>query len=463
MDDLKRVFGPGENRKVVYSLTLIVMIVLVTVIGGLIMSSISRGKHRDFFRWHQAAVRALNGEPLAYMGEGLPPDDERLKFYKLPPAFAVCIAPLGWLDYRTFVAVWYLSAVGAAAVSVLLVVKMVHGRWLPGDPRQFLLPLVGALGFIVDDLRSGNNNTHLLAMLTLAVYLAHRNWSSVGGLAAGLAISWKIFPAAALPALLLMRRWKLVGWSIVGVAIWMLVLPGAVRGYGRHWNETVAWYRRIVNPYVTGNQVRQWRDQGMSKKNQSLYSLAHRLCRPVDARSGLSEGFPDRAFFVNLMDLPRKTVDVIFAALVALGAAGIAAVGLRRRPPPGGLAAATDLAIACLFTVLASPIAWTYFYAFALPALVVGAHLAFDPAGPSGLRRLCAAAWFVSIPLILGGLVTYARAVGTLTWLGIVWFVVMLAVRSRVDRLRPAIPSLEPSPTAAHTASSPAVDPTAPS
>jgi len=417
-----------------YRIALVVLVAVFAVKGALVLRSTRRGKHRDYIRWHWVAVRALAGEPLAdppgtvYETEG----EEGLKFYKLPPAFAVCIAPLGWLPYDAYVVVWYAGSVAAAAAAVLLTMKLLHGRCIPADPRALLLPVAGAAAFILDDVHNGTNNLHLLALLVLGFYLAWRKRPGLGGLSIGLAISWKAFPAAALPVLLLTRRWRLLMWSLVGTAVWTLTVPGAVRGYRRQWTETHAWYQRIIAPYAKGQKKRQWATQGLSKKNQSVHALTHRLLRKVDARSGAAEDYykyTDAPFFVNLVSLPRGVVNAIFAGLVAVAAAAIGVVCLRGRAPPTRLVAATDLALASTFILIASPIAWTYFFALLLAPMSVGAYLLFAGGESPRLRRICAVACIAGVPLILGGLSTHARAVGSLTWLGILWFAVMLIVR----------------------------------
>ncbi|HUU21556.1 MAG TPA: glycosyltransferase family 87 protein [Phycisphaerae bacterium] len=426
--------GPRGGARTAYRIALVVLVAVFAVKGVLVLRSTRRGKHRDYIRWHRVAVRALAGEPLADPpGTVYQAGEEGLKFYKLPSAFAVCIAPLGWLPYDAYVVVWYAGSVAAAALAVLLAMKLLHGRCIPADPRALLLPAAGVLAFVLDDVHNGTNNLHLLALLVLGFYLAWRKRPGLGGLSIGLAISWKAFPAAALPVLLLTRRWRLLAWSLVGTAVWTLAVPGAVRGYRRQWTETCAWYQRIIAPYAKGQKKRQWATQGLSKKNQSLHALAHRLCRKVDARSGAAEDYHKYTaapFFVNLVSLPRGAVNAIFAGLVAAAAAAIGVVCLRGRAPPTRLAAATDLALASTFILIASPIAWTYFFALLLAPMSVGAYLLLGGCESSHLRRICAAAWIGSVPLILGGLSDYARAVGSLTWVGILWFAAMLIVRA---------------------------------
>jgi len=436
MQDRPGTIGPRTNPAKVYRIAMVVLVVIFATKTALVLRSVRKGKDRDYIRWYAAAVRVLEGEALAeapgyVIGSA---GAEGLRFYKLPPAFAVCIAPLGLLPYQVYVVVWCAGSVAAAAVALLLTMRLLYGRSLPEDPALLLVPLIGVFAFVMDDLHNGTNNLHLLALLAGGYYLAGRGWPSGGGLSVGLAISWKAFPAAALVAMLLTRRWKLLAWSLVGTFVWTLAAPGAVRGYRRQWNETSAWYGRIVSPYLVGGEQRQWAHQGLGKKNQSIRGLAHRMLRKVDIHTGYTEDFPPDAAFVNVASLPPSAPNAIFAGLVALAAAAIGFVCLRQRAPPTPRAWATDLAIASCFILVASPIAWTYFFSLLLAPLAVGAYVVLGPGKLPSMKRPCAIALIATMPLILGGLNTYTRSFGALTAAAVLWFVVSLMVRRKLLR-----------------------------
>lgn len=468
----------ASNRKI-YTLFLVVLAVAFLVKGALVLNSARRGKQRDYPRWHKIARCVLDDQPLAdplsrvtflqspttapaatqpqdapatepaptapaagqpdgAAGAGAddePPavhGDKGLKFYKLPPAFAVYIAPFGLLSYWPYIVAWYLSSVLAYAVAVGLTMRLLHGRWLPADPRALIFPVLLTLPFAMDDVHNGTNNLHLLAMLVAGFYLASRKLNWAGGLAVGMAITWKAFPAAVLPVLLVTRRWRLLGWSLAATVLWTLVVPGLVRGYERQWQETGLWYQRIVGPYMRGARQRQWKTQGRSEKNQSTQALLHRLLRPVDAISGFprgSEHVSDAPLYVNLASLSRSAVNAAFVVVVLLLLVGAAAVGLPRRAPPTADAWAADASLACGFVLLASPIAWTYFFTLILVPAALAAKAAHDPARSKRLRRLCVVAWVVSFPLMFSGLLDAARAVGALTLLAVLWYGVALACR----------------------------------
>jgi hypothetical protein len=465
------------TRKRAYLILAAVLAVFFTVKGFLVVRSRAR---RDYSRWHDVARLALSGEPLADLrgaeATGLPDRAGRQTFYKLPPAFAVYAAPLGRLDYVHYVLVYYLINVLATVVAVFLAVRLLTGRWLPGNPWPMVIAVAFILPAVHDDLHCGNNNLIILVLMLAAAWLAARRWllvggpplgpedqppppmperpsrarqvaavalNAAGGLALGLAVSLKAFPAAMVAILPLMRRWKLAVWSLVGIVVWTLLVPGVLRGFQPTWRDTWAWGERIIFPYFRGGEKVQWDEKGVSIRNISLWGQVHRFTRPVDALDAVIRDPEDpRRLYVNVVSVSPKTASLIFLAVLAGIAAAIAAVCLRR-PPPGRLPAAVDLSIAMLFVLLATPIAWMYFYSLLLlPALTLAALMWEHYMKPMG--------WLAAIALIDAALLMVAsalpavQALGGPMWVALGWLIVLLVVRGKMPR--PARPAAESEP-----------------
>jgi hypothetical protein len=422
-------------NRTAYTIALSVLAIAFVVKGALVLDSCSRGKHRDYFRWHRVAQRVLADEPLAEPHGYVPGEkgEEGLKFYKLPPAFAVYIAPLGLLPYTAYVITWIVLSFASAVLAAMLLMRMLAGRFLPADARILLFPAFGAVAFVMDDVHNGTSNLFLLAMIVAGFALAAWSLRWLGGLSIGMAITWKAFPAPLLPVLVLTRRWRLAGWTLAGIVLWTLLVPGAIRGFARQYDETSAWFGRIIEPYIAGGEQRQWKTQGLSEKNLSLYAVTHRLLRRVDWRSGFDEGFPEDASFVNVLDLPKRVVNGIFAAGVAACMAAVGVVGLRRAPPKDAKLWACDGAIGACMILIASPIVWDYFLALLLLPMTVGSWLAVRWPGRA-LRRGAGGVWIASAVLIPLGLWEPARSVGVLAWLVVAWLVLMLVARPSLFR-----------------------------
>ncbi len=100
-----------------------------------------------------------------------------------------------------------------------------------------------------------------------------------------------------------------------------------------------------------------------------------------------------------------------------------------RKPMDWGI----ELSIAMLFMLLASPIAWTYYYNVLILPMAIAGRVLLD--GPRRLRILCVWAFALTLALMLAALDQYARAFGPLMWLGVMWLGVMCVLRARVDQL----------------------------
>lgn len=146
----------------------------------------------------------------------------------------------------------------------------------------------------------------------------------------------------------------------------MFVLPGAVRGFERNAEEVRQWANLMVGDQ-SGNSMAARSSVGFTRRNQSLLSLAHRLTRDVEA------GENDHGITVNFVDLPPRASQFVgLSAVALLGAVLLLVARCRFAPTPA--AHAQETAMVLVLVVLASPLAWTYFFCWLLPAWAVALH-----------------------------------------------------------------------------------------
>jgi|GEM_PF-1294856 len=447
-----------ETRRKGYRAAFVFIAFVVLLRGGLVAHAIYRDQPKDYDRWYKVARWCLQGRPLADPSGvemlNLPEDDPNkpLVQYRLPPAFAVYIAPLGLLPYHVYVAVWYLLNIGCTVAAVALALKLVSGRWLPWSPLVLIVPVLGVLPFVWDDLHAGNTNLQLLALLMLGAYLASKHRPLWGGLAIGWAISMKLFPVPILAPLFAQRRWKILAATIIGSLLLTFVAPGIFRGFERNLRESGWWYARVIEPYLQSKQKRQWDRESVSVKNMSLYAGISRFTRPVDVLSG-NVGRPGdwegKKLYVNVVSLPQKAADLIFLGFVAACGLAIGVVSFFGKRPKHDLTPAVDFAIGMTFILIATPIAWAYFYALLLLPFVVAAYVSETyPAHPLG--RLCRWACILGVlPMMLSPAPPLA-AVGLAGWLTLGWLAVMLILRRRLEELppRPVLSTAKEKPSA---------------
>ncbi len=99
---------------------------------------------------------------------------------------------------------------------------------------------------------------------------------------------------------------------------------------------------------------------GFSRRNQSLIAVVHRWCRPIvsDHES------------VNVFDLKTETTQAIaYGLIIALGLLFLAST--RLKSGKNSETRVQDLAMVLILCVLCSPLAWTYFYCWLLPAWAI--------------------------------------------------------------------------------------------
>ncbi len=221
------------------------------------------------------------------------------------------------------------------------------------------------------------------------------------------------------------RAWRRPMWAGVGVVLGglllVLVLPGAVAGWGANqrnlatWAERVLWERDLrgdaqVNPYSVRNQ----------SLSNAVFSFGNWFVHvALDGPDDRVNRVAGRRRIAQPMDHPvvAPAIDVARGAiLLMLLAAG---VRLARHPDDAGLYAAFGLA--CTATLLLSPLSWGHHYliwapgallvpfwlrgrmrraalwlAWAPAALTLAHYAAVEEAGRVGLLGLAATAWFAT-------------------------------------------------------------------
>jgi alpha-1,2-mannosyltransferase len=280
--------------------------------------------------------------------------------YMYPPTAAVALAPLTWLGPVGFVTVLLVVTAGSWAGCHVLAVRLANGRW-SGLPIRYYLLLILATGpYVYDLFLLGQVNLFLLLLALFGSLCLRNRRSGLAGACLGLAIAIKVFPLPILVYWLARREWRAVGATLLAIVAFVFVLPGAVRGFHRNALEVEQWFGLMIGDQ-TGERMAARSSVGFTRRNQSLFAVAHRLTRPVEADLGLR---------VNLFDLaPRSSQLVGLTAIVLLG--GVFLLATRGRFAPSPDAESMETAMVLVLTVLCSPLAWTYFFCWLLPAWAV--------------------------------------------------------------------------------------------
>ncbi len=318
--------------------------------------------NKDYKVWYAVGEAVRAGEPLYQL------DGNGEVYYMYPPTAAVLVfAPLSALGPPGFVAVLAVATALSWFGCTYLAIRLATGRWRE-HPAWYYFACYAAVGpYVYDLLLLGQVNLILLLLTLLAARLLpqKRPWSA--GVCLGVAIAIKAFPLPVLVYWAARRQWVAILSAVLTVAMAVVVLPGMVRGQERNAKEVHQWFGLMFGD-PSGNTMAARSVIGFTRRNQSLSSLAHRLLRDVDA--GDREGV---YFRVNVANISAPAAQLV--GLTAVGILGFVLLAVTRcRFAPTPQAEAQEWAMVCTLVVLASPLSWTYFFCWLMPAWAVVLH-----------------------------------------------------------------------------------------
>lgn len=378
--------------------------------------------------------------------------------YLYPPLFGLLVAPLHALAPEWQVSVWFVLCAGMCFGCYFecrrLVARLIETDAIPQSrvpPWLFGTALLAVLFPALNCLQRGQMGITLIYPLLLGFRLivlgtTPRAWLG-GGLVLALPVAFKLTPALPVACLLLVllaaavrrRRRPLpalwtgsagaapacdiglpqVLWStsgaLAGTAMFFLLLPSLLIGWNANGRALQIWHTRVVSK-VNDVKSSDFGGDVASVRNQSLSNavyrggnwVAHCVANGPDDRQ---VDTTEHALGSMPMDAPaveRCLLLMRIAALLALAAVGWRAAGRGDLLSIGSL-----FGLACVGTLVFSPIARGHYFVFLLPAaLFVPLHV--TPPGSSERRGLV----FALVPAFLSVLhyvaLDYAGRVGAL-------------------------------------------------
>lgn len=299
--------------------------------------------------------------------------------YRYPPLFLFLAAPFTYFSLPWAAALW--TALKCAAL--ILLVRALWKRLGPASGMAaWLVPLLLAGPYVVEDLRYGNAQSFIFA-LTGAALLLVTSAPLLAAFALALAISIKVWPLFFIPYLVARREWKVTGWTL-GITAALLLLPSLYFGFGGNLDLLAQWARQEFSTQT--GQAEIW------FPSQSLRGVLMRYLTTIDYTT-----VPDSNYaLVHVMDLSPSVVRLLWMGLAGLAYCGLLFLGSRTRERQYGMFDA--LAFALL--VLLEPFSQKY----ALVVLLWPAMVAGRAAGKGNARGLLYVAIAVSFlqPLING-------------------------------------------------------------
>jgi alpha-1,2-mannosyltransferase len=294
---------------------ILALVLAAGVVGGMV------GGFTDLHVYRYAGQAVLDGAQVYDADDpvtGLP--------FTYPPFAAVVMVPLalvpGWLT----AALWTGASAACVAASVV-VVRHADGRPAPGWLVALAATAAIAMEPVWQNLAFGQINALLMLAVLVDVLHPERRTSGVlVGIAAGL----KLTPWAFVVLLVLVGRRSAAGRAVLAfvatVAIGFALMPGASASY---WTDGLLDARRVGPPELAHNQ-----------------SVSGTLARLLDGP-------------------PPTLLWLCVAGPIALALLGIGVACWRRGDPLLGTC------LAAMAMLLASPIAWSHHWVWAVPVAVV--------------------------------------------------------------------------------------------
>ena len=274
---------------------------------------------------------------------------------RYPPTFHLLVAPLALLPLWAAALVWQ-----GLNVASLILLPVLLARLMSVPPARQALSWLVVLPFVWDNLVLGQSGPGLLFLVTAGLLWIRDRMPVRGGVLLGAATLIKVIPGVFLliPAALGRRRRTALGFAIAGL-VSAAVLVGALG-----LRDSAAWAGRWVS-----NVARHHTGEGMLEtmhgvryNNQSVLATLGRTFGDVPVAEARGA--------TRIANLPPSAISGINDAilLALLGWTLAAAICARRIPAEKAWGAVG--ALTALLVLLLSPVVWTHYFIWWLPAVV---------------------------------------------------------------------------------------------
>ena len=303
----------------------------------------------DFRVYYFGSEGVFNGTRPVYgynSGMGWP------MHYRYPPLFLFLALPFTLLSLPMAASVWVILK----CVALVLLVCALWKRLGPTAAKAaWLIPLLLAGPYVIEDLRYGNAQFFIFAMTGAALLILSRA-PRLAAFALALAISIKVWPLFFIPYLAVRREWKVVGWTL-GLTVALLLIPAFHFGFNGNLDLIAQWGRQ---EFFT-----QTGETELSFPSQSLRGVLMRYLTLIDYSS-----MPDSNYeVVHVAQIAPATVRGLWVALAGVCYIGLLLLASRRKEAVFGLTEA----LAFTGVILLQPFSQKYTLVVLLwPAMVAG-------------------------------------------------------------------------------------------
>ena len=315
---------------------------------------------KDYELWHDTGRRVLSGEEI------YPQVTKKFPFM-YPPPCAIFLAPVSLLGQTGVVVAGGIANAIAWLASILLSVRLATGGWQRRHVLVYVIPSLVISVYAWSNFHIGQPSLILLALMLGAFVALQQKRGILAGALIAVAAAIKAFPVIAIVYLLYRRFWLAAASLVATIVLLFILLPIPARGFEQARTDLERWTSGMLFKYDDSGMAQRPR-RSNSWKNQSIWGVANRLLRRVDADDQHAAHIP---LYVNVADLSFPTVNkIILATALTLGLVFV--VVMPRRGLLGPEAFAIEAALLLLLVLLFTPLVFGYMFAWLLfPATVI--------------------------------------------------------------------------------------------
>ena len=283
------------------------------------------------------------------------------------PFFVIFMAPWTYLPLKVAIVLFTVLSMGLLALAVVLVEALLNSRLPPRPRKATLLAVALLLAYVHSCAVLGQLGLLLLFLIVATWFLVERGREWEAGVPLGLAVLIKLLPVALILFFLLKLRWRVAASAVIVSLVLGLGLPLASIGYEQTVKQHKAFYKRALEDHSAAATIAAEKPRKAKFNNNALPIVLRRLLSHVNADPS-PQG---TELYVNIADLPRTVIWIIYLALLAVFLAMSVALALRNRrswPPDtteDAAAVRAQFGLWCCLMLLAAPLVWTHYLVLA--------------------------------------------------------------------------------------------------
>jgi|GEM_PF-1354352 len=296
--------GTGTKQPIDLIMRSKTKIIFLTVLLGIYIISAAQVLHKAktnrtaFLRWTLYTEMLSRGEILY--------DSENEQYPNLP-IMALILMPFHAMGPVTGSLAWLTLKYLLILIIFWTTAKVSRGNGAPWPGWALLVLLLLSTRVFISDLSHGNINLIIGVLIAVAMLCSYQEKDFLAGLAIGLAAVLKVTPVLFVPYFVYKRRWLSLSGSFVGILLFVWLVPGLILGFDFNKELTIAWYKQMVHPFLTGKPVSYIQTIYM---NQSFTGLFYRLLSDTVAMAAnAGRGYCELK--INLFSFEQQTVSLI--------------------------------------------------------------------------------------------------------------------------------------------------------